>query len=197
MKTAERHHLQENEVALALGHANDFYSQNKTALLGLGGALLAAVVGLGELHGVGGQPRRQVRRRAGRGDGRDGLAGPAPGGPRHAPAGAPAQTPGTFPPRRPSSKRPCRSSWPPPTATRRRPPAASRATRPRRSWWPRPVRRSRHAVQRVAGGSDVVGHMAALGKAEAQLRGGKYNAAIASFKTLSERRTAPSRSKAC
>ena len=134
MKTAERHHLQENEVALALGHANDFYSQNKTALLGLGGALLAAVVGLGGYMAWAGN--RDAKSGAALAEAMvvmDSRVQP-PAAPGTQPAGAPAQTPGTYPAEKAKLEAALPKFLAAAEATRRRPPAASRASRPRRSW---------------------------------------------------------------
>lgn len=40
MKTSERHHLKDNELALAVGSAQSWYEQNKTAVLGTLGAIV-------------------------------------------------------------------------------------------------------------------------------------------------------------
>jgi len=189
MKTAERHHLQENEVALALGHANDFYSQNKTAILGLGGALLAAVVGLGAYTAWAGN--RDAKSGAALAEAMvvmDSRVQP-PAAPGTQPAGAPAQTPGTYP----AEKAKLEAALPKFLAAADGYPSspAGRLARFQAASVLVSLGRFDEAAaqyQQLAGGSDVVGRMAALGTAEAQARGGKYDEAIATFKTLSEQK---------
>ena len=47
MKTSERHHLKDNELALAVGSAQTWYEQNRSAVLGVLGAI--AIIGGGIL----------------------------------------------------------------------------------------------------------------------------------------------------
>lgn len=46
MKTSERHHLKDNELALAVGSAQTWYEQNKSAVLGALGAIVLLAGGL-------------------------------------------------------------------------------------------------------------------------------------------------------
>jgi hypothetical protein len=189
MKTAERHHLQENEVALALGHAGDFYSQNKTAILGIVGALLALVVGVGGYTAWNGDRTAKSGQALAEAlvimDAR--VQPPAPPGTQ--PAGAPAQAPGTYP----TEKAKLEAALPKFVAAADAYPttSAGRLARFQAASTLVGLGRFDEAVaqyDQLAGGSDVVGRMAALGKAEAQVRSGKYDDAIAAFKTIAEQK---------
>ena len=125
MRTSERHHLKDNELALALGQANEWATTNqrtpgadrrrhrgrrawpsaasstwRNSVDGKARALLAEAMVVQEARVMPPRRRRPVRRQ------------------RHAGAGAGRSRPAPIRPRRPSSKRRCRSSSPPPTRIR-------------------------------------------------------------------------------
>ena len=196
MKTSERHHLKDNELAIALSHANEWaVSRRRSLVTGLSvvAAIGAAVAGyLAWSTSVDRNARALLVEAMVIQEAR--VVPPAPPEPvtssSNATPSAPAAQPaGTYPTTRakleaalpkflaaadayPSSE---------PGLTARYHAAAALVD----------LQRFDEAVTQydrvIADGSGLLPQMARLGKAEAQLRAGRYDAAIASFKELSDR----------
>jgi hypothetical protein len=198
MRTSERHHLKDNELALALQQANEWATTNQRPLtLVLGGIIVIA-------GAVGGYIlwRNSVDDKA------QSLLAQAmvvesarvvPPPPASAPApatngtpSAPAvslQPPGTYPSERVKLEAALPKFM---TAADSYPSTeAGRIARYQAGAVLVGLGRYDEAIAQydrvIAEGSGLLPQMSRLGKAEAQLRGGKHDAAIASFKELSER----------
>jgi tetratricopeptide (TPR) repeat protein len=199
MRTSERHHLKDNELARALQQANDWATTNRrniTMLVGgiivLGGAVGGyilwrnsvddkATAMLGQAMVI--ETARVVP---------PAPAAPVPAG--NVTPGAPApsvslQPPGTYP----SEKSKLEAALPKFLAAADAYPSteAGRSARYQAGSVLVGLGRYDEAVTQydrvISDGSGLLAQMGRLGKAEAQLRASKYDAAIASFKELSER----------
>lgn len=193
MKHSERRHLKENEIAIALGHANHWRAQHQkqvTVAIVAAAIILAGVIGFTTW-------RNSVDRSA-----REMLAGAmvvyeapvtaptaAPDLSGNASASAPVQPPGTYPTERAKLE----IALPKLVATADAYPSSDAGQTARYHAAAALVGLGRYdeAIQQyervIDDGSGLLAQMARLGKAEAQLRASQYDAAIASFKELSER----------
>jgi tetratricopeptide (TPR) repeat protein len=196
MKTSERQHLRDNELAMALSHAGDWAGQNRQRLtMGLAViVVLAAAVGGYFFYrsSVDTKARRlladaQVVQEAR-------VVPPQPpvdpaGGNASPVAPALTQPPGTYP----TLQAKLEAALPKLIAAADAYPStdAGRTARYEAASTLVELKRFDEAIaqyERVAAdGSGLLAQSAMLGKAEAQLRAGRYDAAISSFKTLSDR----------
>jgi tetratricopeptide (TPR) repeat protein len=195
MRTSQRHHLKENELALALGQANEWAARNQRTLRMTVGAVVAvAIAAVGFMTW-----RNSVDTRA-----RAMLAEamvvnearvvpptvPAEKPPTEsAPQVAPTPQPNTYP----TQKAKLEAALPKFMAAADSYPSsdAGRTARYQAAAALVGLGRFDEAVAQydrvIAESSGLLAQMARLGKAEAQLRAAKHDAAIASFKELSER----------
>lgn len=195
MKTSERHHLKDNELALALGHVQELFGQHQRSLLLGVGAVVIALVALGGFFAW----RKSVESAA-----RTGLAAamivaespvqppPAPEGTTDAPPAAATQAPGTFV----NEQARFEAALPKFLSAADAYPSteAGITARYHAAATLLGLGRFEEAVKQFdqvsASGTSLVARMARLGKAEAQMRAGQQDAAIASFKELAEQRDA-------
>jgi tetratricopeptide (TPR) repeat protein len=190
MRTSERHHLKDNELALALGQANLWAAKNRRTLtMTVGAVALAAIAGVGFMSwrsSVDTKARAMLAEAMVVQEARVVPATPpAEGAP---PAPTPAQ-PGTYP----TQKAKLEVALPKFMAAADEYPSteAGRTARYQAAAILVNLERFDEAVAQydrvIAESSGLLAQMARLGKAEAQLRASKHDAAIASFKELSER----------
>lgn len=191
MKTTERHHLKDNELAMALTSAQGWIEQNQKTLL----AIVAAIVVVGS--GLAGYAawQRSVDTKA-----RTLLAeamvieearvmppGP-PAGTTNDPTAIPGQAPGTYP----NEKAKLEAALPKFIAAADAYPTTDSGLTARYHAATTLVTLARfdeaikHYDQVIASGSGVIQRTAKLGKAEAQLRAGQFEPAIATLKAESE-----------
>src|SRR5262245_12311771 len=197
MRTSERHHLKDNELALALRQANEWATTNQRSL----------TLTLGAIVVIGGAIGGYILWRNSVDDKAQSLLAQAmvvesarvvPPAPTPAPVpatnGTPSapvslQPPGTYP----SERAKLEAALPKfITAADTYPSTeAGRIARYQAGAVLVGLGRYDEAIAQydrvISEGSGLLPQMARLGKAEAQLRGGKYDAAIASFRELSER----------
>lgn len=198
MRTSERHHLKDNELALALRQANDWATTNRRNITGLVAGIII----------VGGAVGGYILWRNSVDDKATAMLGqamvietarvvpPAPAPPlvpsSNATPGAPSvslQPPGTYP----SERAKLDAALPKFLAAADAYPSteAGRSARYQAGSVLVGLGRFDEAVAQydrvIADGTGLLAQMGRLGKAEAQLRASKYDAAIASFKELSER----------
>ena len=192
MKHAERQHLKDNELAIALAQANDWRTRNRkpvTAAFIAIALVIAAIIGF-----ITWRNRVDTNARAMLAEAmviyESRVAPPtAPDAAGNASPTAPAQQPGTYP----SERAKLEAALPKLMATADAYPASDAGETARYHAASALVGLGRHdeaiaQYDRVASdASGLLAHMARLGKAEAQLRASQYDAAIASFKELSER----------
>jgi len=191
MKTSERHHLKDNELALALGRAQELFAGHQRTMLLAIGAVVIALAALGGFFAW----RNRVETAA-----RSGLAAamvvaespvqppPAPPDPSNpdAPPAAALQASATF--TTPAAR--LEAALPKFLATADSYPStdAGRTARYHAAATLLGLGRFDEAIaqydQVIASGSGLTARMARLGKAEAQLRAGQHDAAIAGFKEL-------------
>ncbi|HXG89067.1 MAG TPA: tetratricopeptide repeat protein [Vicinamibacterales bacterium] len=193
MKQSERHHLKDNELALALGQANMWAGRNqRTLMLTIAGVVLLIVAAVGFVTWRNSQDAKartllaeamvvQEARVAP-------VVAPDPAAPG-TPATPPALQPGTYPTERAKLEAALPKYM---TAADRYPGSdAGQTARYHAASILVGLGRFDEAVQQydrvIADASGLLPQMARLGKAEAQLRATKYDAAIGSFKELSER----------
>ena len=191
MKTSERHHLKDNELALAIGQANQWRSKHQKKLTITAIALvLIAVVAIGYITW-----RNSVESKA-RGLLAEAMvvqearviptAPPEPAG--NASPSAPVQQPGTYPTERAKLE----AALPKFIAAADAYPATEAGKTARYNAAAILVGLGRfdeaiqHYERAIDDASGLLEQMARLGKAEAQLRASQYDAAIATFKELSE-----------
>jgi TolA-binding protein len=193
MKTSERHHLKDNELALAIGQANEWRTRNqKTLTMVIVAMVLVAAALIGVMTW-----RNSVDTKA-----RTLLAEAMvvqearvlpPAAPVEASGNAspssPVQQPGTYP----TEKAKLDAALPKFVAAADAYPGTEpgRTARYNAAAILVGLGRFDEAIQQydrvIADGSGLLQQMARLGKAEAQLRAAQYDAAIASFKEMSER----------
>jgi tetratricopeptide (TPR) repeat protein len=201
MRTSERQHLKENELALALTQANHWATTNqRNLLLGLAAVVVIAASAGGYIlwrNSVNGSAQSLLAQAMVVESARVVPPGPAPlpvpaanaspGAPT--PAAAVVQPPGTYP----TDRARLEAALPKFIAAADGYPSteAGRIARYQVGSVLVGLGRYDEAVAQydrvIADGSGLLPQMGRLGKAEAQLRGSKYDAAIASFKELSER----------
>jgi hypothetical protein len=196
MKTTERQHLKDNELAMALTQAQSWVEKNRGVLA----AAVAVVVIVGA--GVAGYTawQRSVENKA-----RTMLAeamvieesrvmppGP-PEGTTNDPTATPGQAPGTYP----TEKAKLEAALPKFIATAEAYPSTEAGLTARYHIATNLVALGRfdealpHYDQVIANGSGVIQRMSRLGKAEAQLRAGQFEPAIAALKEISEQANSP------
>ena len=191
MRTSERHHLKDNELAIAVTHASNWAAANKRALtLGLSAA---AVIGIAILafatwrNSVDGRAREMLAEAMVIQEARV-APPPASAADPTAPAPAPPP-PGTYP----SEKAKLEAALPKFLAAADAYPSTDAGLTARYHVASTLVGLGRfdEAIQQydrvISESSGLLPQMARLGKAEAQVRSSKHDAAIATFKELSER----------
>jgi tetratricopeptide (TPR) repeat protein len=186
MRTSERHHLKDNELAIALGHAGDFASRNKRTMTMTIVAIMLVAVAVGAYfawrNSVDAASREALAKAMVVYEARVVPPTPSPEGV------APAPTAGTYP----SEKAKLEAALPLFLAAADAHPSsdAGRMARFHAAGVLVALGRydeaQKHYDQLTSAGG-LLGQSARLGKADAQLRAGQHDAAIASFKELSER----------
>jgi tetratricopeptide (TPR) repeat protein len=187
MRTSQRHHLKENELALAIGRANAWAGQNQRTVTMV--AIALAVIGVAAIgfitwrNYVDGQSRALLAEAMVIDDARVVAAQADPTVP------APAPQPGTYP----TEKAKLEAALPKFLAAADAYPSTDAGQAARYHAASALVRLGRfdealqHYDRLIDSGSGLVPQMARLGKAETHLRAGKYDQAITDFKALSER----------
>ena len=191
MKHSERRHLKENELALALGQANDWRTRHqKQVTVAVVAVALVAVAVIGFIawrNSVNNEARAMLAEAM--------VVYESPVTPptlaadpsANASPTAPTQPPGTYPTERAKLE----AALPKLMAAADAHPSSDAGQTARYHAASALVGLGRHdeaiaQYERVAAdGSGLLAHMARLGKAEAQLRASQYDAAIASFQELS------------
>ena len=191
MKTTERHHLKDNELAMALGYVQGWLTNNQRSLLTTLGAIVLVGGGVAGYaawqSSVDTKARTLLAEAMVIEEARVMPPGPPPGT-TNDPTAIPGQAPGTYPTERAKLEAavpkflaaadayPANESG----LTARYHAAISLVT----------LGRFDEAITQydrvIAGGAGVVARMARLGKAETQLRAGQFDPAIATFKALAE-----------
>jgi tetratricopeptide (TPR) repeat protein len=187
MKTSQRHHLKENELAIALGHANEWAARNRRTVT----TLVATVVVVAIAGGAYLAWRNSVENTS-----REALAQAmvvlearvAPPVPATEPGAVPKQQPGTYP----TEKAKLEAALAKLLAAADAHPStdAGRTARYHAASTLVALGRFDEAVKQydqLTGAGGLLGKTARLGKAEAQLRAGQHDAAIAAFKELSDK----------
>lgn len=193
MKHSERRHLKENELALALGHANQWRARHQkqvtTALIAV---VLVAVAVLGFMawrNSVDTNAREMLAEAMVVYEAPVTQPAPALDASANASPSAPVQPPGTYATERAKLE----AALPKLVATADAYPSSDAGQTARYHAAAALVGLGRYdeAIQQyervINDGSGLLAQMARLGKAEAQLRATQYDAAIAGFKELSER----------
>jgi hypothetical protein len=193
MKTSERHHLKDNELAIAVGSAQSWYEQNKTAVFGVIGAVV--LVGGGLLgysawrSSVDSQAAAMLAEAMVVEEGR--VQPPAPpAGTTNDPTSPGGQLPGTYPtlqakletalPKFMAAADAYPSSQPGQLARLRA--ADTLAQLGRRD------EALKQYDQLTGASSPMIARAARLGKSSVQLAAGQFDAAIATIKELSEQK---------
>jgi tetratricopeptide (TPR) repeat protein len=189
MKTTERHHLKDNELAIALGQAQDWTGRNSRTLITIVAAIV--VVGLGVLgymawrNNVDNQARQMLTEGMVIEEARVMPPGPPPGT-TNDPNAIGGQPPGTYP----TEKDKLEAALPKFQAAADAYPSNEAGVTARYHVAKTLVTLGRfdEAVsnydQVIAAGSGLLAKSARLGKAEAQLRAAQYDPAIATLKEL-------------
>ena len=187
MKHAEKEHLKENELAHALAEANDTFAKNRGQILAIGGGLLALLVAVGAY--VSWQRSQDATVSGLLGDAmvvyEAPVQPPAPPG-QEGGANVPAQTPGTFP----TEKAKLEAALPKFLAAADAAPTSTPGRLARLNAASILVAlgkfdEAKTHYEQLASGTDLIAKGAAMGKAQAQVRAGQYDAAIESLKALS------------
>jgi tetratricopeptide (TPR) repeat protein len=187
MKTTERQHLKDNELAIALGHAQTWADRNSRTLLAT--VIVIVVVGGGVLafstwrNSTDNPARTMLAEAMGIEEAR--VMPPAPpAGTTNDPNALGGQLPGTYP----TETAKLEASLPKFQAAADAYPASDAGVTARYHLAKNLVALGRfddalpHYDQVIANGGALMAKTAKLGKAEAQLRAGKYDPAIATFK---------------
>ena len=190
MRTSERHHLKDNELAIAVSQASDWVNENKRSLtIGLSAI---AVVAVGVLGYTAWRNSVDSKARTMLADAmvvQEARVVPPPPPATDPSIPAPAPQPGTYP----SEKAKLEAALPKFLAAADAYPSSQSGQTARYHAASALVGLGRfdEAIQHydriISDGSGLLPEMARLGKAEAQVRGSKFDAAIATFKELSER----------
>lgn len=198
MKTSERHHLKDNELAIALGHANEWAGQNQRTLTIGVAVVLAVAAAVGGYffwqNRVDAQARTMLADAMVVADARvmppQPPIAPATSGNVTPPAPGPAvQPPGTYP----TEQAKLEAALPKLVAAADAFPKTSSGLTARFQAAATLVELKRYdeaiaQYDRVAAdGSGLLAQTAQLGKAEAQVRAARYDQAIAGFQQLSNR----------
>jgi hypothetical protein len=189
MKTSQRHHLKENELALALRHGTEWAAGNQRAITMVAVAIVAVAAGVVGFYAwrnsVDSNARAMLAEAMVIQEARVMAAAP----PLEGTAAAPAQQPGTYP----TEKAKLEAALPKFLAAADAYPTTDAGQMARYQAASILVGLGRYdeALRQyddvIDDGSGLLSQMARLGKAEAQLRAAQYDAAIASFKELSDR----------
>lgn len=191
MKTTERHHLKDNELALALGSAQAWVEKNQRTLLGI--VVLLIVIGVGIAgytawsRSTDNKARTLLAEAMVIEEARVMPPGP-PAGTSTDPTLMPGQAPGTYP----TQQAKLEAALPKFLAAADAYPSTDSGLTARYHAAANLVALGRFAEaitqydQVIAGGSGLVQRMSRLGKAEAQLRAGQFDPAIATLKETSE-----------
>jgi tetratricopeptide (TPR) repeat protein len=189
MRTSERHHLKDNELAIALGQANDWVTKNQRTLVLTVGILALVAVAVGGFYAwrqsIEGKARGMLAEAMVIQEAR--VLAPTP--PADGSKTAPTQQTGTYP----TLKAKLEAALPKFMAAADAYPStdSGQSARYQAAAILVDLGRFDEAVQTydrvIRDGSGLLPQMARLGKAEAQVRATQYDAAIASFKELSER----------
>lgn len=195
MKTTERHHLKDNELAMALGQAQGWLTENQRTLLVTIGAIVLVGGGVAAYatwkNSVDNKARTMLAEAMVIEEAR--VMPPAPpAGTTNDPAALGGQLPGTYP----TEKAKLDAALPKFLAAADAYPSTDSGVLARYHAATILVSLGRfdEAVKQydqvIAAGSGVITRTARLGKAEAQLRAGQYDPAIATFKELAEQKDA-------
>lgn len=191
MKTTERHHLKDNELALALGSAQAWAEKNQRALMGA--VLLLIVIGAGIAgyaawsRSTDNKARTLLAEATVIEEARVMPPGP-PAGTSTDPTLVPGQAPGTYP----TEQAKLEAALPKFLAAADAYPSTDSGLTARYHAAANLVALGRfdEAITQydrvMASGSGVVQRMSRLGKAESQLRAGQFDPAIATLKETSE-----------
>jgi len=193
MKTTERHHLKDNELAMALGQAQGWLGENQRTLLVTIGAIVLVGGGVAAYatwkSSVDNRARTMLAEAMVIEESR--VMPPAPpAGTTNDPSALGGQLPGTFP----TEKDKLEAALPKFLAAADAYPSTDSGLTARYHAATSLVTLGRfdEAIKQydqvIAGGSGVVARTARLGKAEAQLRAGQYDPAIAALKELAEQK---------
>jgi tetratricopeptide (TPR) repeat protein len=186
MRTSERHHLKDNELAIALGHAGDFATRNKrTVTMTIGSLVLIAVAAIAFFawrNNVEAKSREALAQAMVVYEARVVPPTPSPEGVASAPAA------GTYP----TEKAKLEAALPKFMAAADAHPSSDAGRMARFHAAGVLVALARYdeaqkQYDQLTSVGGLLGQSARLGKADAQLRAGQHDAAIASFKELSER----------
>jgi tetratricopeptide (TPR) repeat protein len=193
MKHSERRHLKDNELAIALANANEWRAQNqKTVTMALVAVVLVVVAVIGFTtwrRSVDSKAREMLAAAMTVNDARVTPPAPPTDASGNATPGAPVQPPNSYP----TEKAKLEAALPKFVAAADAYPStdAGRTARYHAASVLVGLGRFDEAVAQydrvIADSSGLLAQMARLGKAEAQLRASKYDAAIATFKELSEK----------
>jgi len=191
MKTTERHHLKDNELAIALGRAQTWAEKNQQTILGTVGLLIVIGVGIAGYAAWSRSTDTKARTLLAEAmvieEARVMPPGP-PAGTSTDPTLTPGQAPGTYP----TQQAKLEAALPKFLAAADAYPSADAGLTARYHAASNLVALGRfdEAItqydQVIAGGSGLVQRMSRLGKAEAQLRAGQFDPAIATLKETSE-----------
>ncbi len=187
MKTTERHHLKDNELAMALGQAQSWADKNSRTLLmiagiivAIGGGVLAYMAWRGSVDAG---ARELLAEAMVIEEARVMPPGP-PAGTTNDPSAPGGQLPGTYP----TETAKLEAALPKFQAAADAHPSSDAGITARFHLAKNLVALGRfddalpHYDQVIASGAPLMAKTARLGKAEAQLRSAKYDAAIATFK---------------
>ena len=191
MKTTERHHLKDNELAIAMGRAQGWLEKNQQTLLASVAVLVVIGGGIAAYAAWNRSTDTKARTLLAAAmvieEGRVMPPGP-PAGTSTDPTLTPGQAPGTYPTQRAKLE----AALPKFLAVAEAYPSSDSGLTARYHAATNLVSLARfdEAIKQydqvIANGSGVVQRMSRLGKAEAQLRAGQYDPAIATLKETSE-----------
>lgn len=191
MKTTERHHLKDNELALALGSAQAWAEKNQRTIMGVVVVLIVIGVGIAGYTAWSRSTDNKARTLLAEAmvieEARVMPPGP-PAGTSTDPTLVPGQAPGTYP----TQQAKLDAALPKFLAAADAYPSTDSGLTARYHAAANLVALGRfdEAIAQydrvIAGGSGVVQRMSRLGKAEAQLRAGQFDPAIATLKETSE-----------
>lgn len=191
MKTTERHHLKDNELAIAMGSAQHWMEKHQTTLLAVVGAIVVVGAGIFGYSAWTRSTETKARTMLAEAmvieEARVMPPGP-PAGTSTDPNLLPGQAPGTYP----TQQAKLEAALPKFIAAADAYPSSDSGLTARFHAAGNLVALGRfdeavkHYDQVIAGGSGLMQRMSRLGKAEAQLRAGQFDPAIATLKETSE-----------
>jgi len=194
MKTTERHHLKDNELAMAIGSAQGWVEHNQKNLLALLAVVVVVVGGIAAYSAWGRSTDTKARTLLAEAmvieEARVMPPGP-PAGTSTDPSLVPGQAPGTYP----TQQAKLEAALPRFLAAADAYPATDSGLTARYHAATNLVALARfdEAMKQydevIAKGSGMIQRMSRLGKAEAQLRAGQFEPAIATLKETSEQTT--------